>query len=71
MQLEACSAPSLPTQAPWPFAIDAEFECSLARLALVEIEATNTFEMAKGCVNEDELIGLCKATVTKKMVDVE
>ena len=37
----------------------------------MEVEATKTFEMAKEWMsNEDELIGLCNATVTKKMREV-
>ena len=54
----------------WPFAINSDYECLLGRQ--VEIEATKTFEMAKEWMsNEDELIGLCNAAVTKKILEVK
>ena len=57
-------------QTPWPFAVDSDYECVLGRQ--VEIEATKTFEMAKEWMsNEDELIGLCNAAVTKKILEVK
>ena len=57
-------------QTAWPFAINSDYQCLLGRQ--VEVEATKTFEMATEWMsNEDELIGLCKAAVTKKMLEVK